>query len=251
MKNEKKRHSDWQLIFGISLVLLSAVIYFIHYLFFKDSHHVFIYLLGDIAFVPIEVLLVTLIIHRLLKKRERSIMLEKMNMLIGAFFSEAGTKLISYFSKCDSKISEIQNELLIGENWAAEQFSYVNECLSKHDYEVDYKNINLQELHDLLKEKRSFFLRLLENPYLLEHEQFTDLLWAVFHLTEELSHRENFNNLPETDSEHLAVDIRRIYVLLVNQWLEYMKHLKKMYPYLFSLAVRTNPFNKKASVIVR
>lgn len=251
MKSEKKKHPDWQIIFGISLVLLSALIYFIHYLNFRDSHHIFIYLLGDIAFVPIEVLLVTLIIHRLLKKREKSIMLEKMNMLIGAFFSEAGTELIGYFSKCDPKISKIQNELSVGESWAAEQFSSVNECLSKHDYTVDYKNIDLQELYDLLKEKRSFFLRLLENPHLLEHEQFTDLLWAVFHLTEELFHRESFSNLPETDSEHLAVDMRRVYVLLVNQWLEYMKHLKERYPYLFSLAVRTNPFNKKASVIVR
>ena len=249
MKDEKKKNRlDWQIVFGVSLVLLSAVIYFIHYLFFRDPHHIFIYLLGDVAFVPIEVLLVTLIIHRLLKKRERSIMLEKMNMLIGAFFSEAGTKLMGYFSKCDSKISEIQDKLLIGEGWAAEQFSSVSECLRKHGYEVDHKSIDLQEL---LKEKRSFFLQLLQNPYLLEHERFTDLLWAVFHLTEELSHRESFNNLPETDSEHLAVDIRRIYVLLVNQWLEYMKHLKETYPYLFSLAVRTNPFNKNASAVVR
>jgi len=33
--------------------------------------------------------------------------------------------------------------------------------------------------------------------------------------------------------------------------LAYMKHLKKEYPYLFSLAVRTNPFDPGASVEVR
>jgi len=35
------------------------------------------------------------------------------------------------------------------------------------------------------------------------------------------------------------------------QWLAYMKHLKKEYPYLFSLAVRTNPFDPDVSVAVK
>jgi hypothetical protein len=30
-----------------------------------------------------------------------------------------------------------------------------------------------------------------------------------------------------------------------------MKHLKENYPYLFSLAMRTNPFDADASVIVK
>lgn len=43
---------------------------------FSGPHHIFIYLVGDIAFVPIEVLLVTLIIHRLLETREKKAMLD-------------------------------------------------------------------------------------------------------------------------------------------------------------------------------
>jgi hypothetical protein len=31
----------------------------------------------------------------------------------------------------------------------------------------------------------------------------------------------------------------------------YMQHLKQNYPYLFSLAMRTNPFDANASAIVR
>jgi hypothetical protein len=60
------KHIKWQVLFGISLILLSALWYFIHYLIFHDTHHIFIYMIGDIAFIPIEVLLVTLIIHQLL-----------------------------------------------------------------------------------------------------------------------------------------------------------------------------------------
>jgi hypothetical protein len=92
---------------------------------------------------------------------------------------------------------------------------------------------------------------LLENPTLLEHEAFTELLQAVFHLTEELSYREDVLNLPDTDKEHLSGDIKRAYSMLVRQWLHYMKYLKYNYPYLFSLALRTNPFDRESSPIVK
>jgi hypothetical protein len=35
--------------------------------------------------------------------------------------------------------------------------------------------------------------------------------------------------------------------LLVTEWLSYMRHLSDSYPYLFSLAMRTNPFDPQAS----
>ncbi|MBW1689743.1 MAG: hypothetical protein JRI71_04650 [Deltaproteobacteria bacterium] len=59
------RGVSWQVILGFSLVLLSAVFYVLHFMIFTDAHHIFIYLVGDIAFVFIEVLLVTMIIHQM------------------------------------------------------------------------------------------------------------------------------------------------------------------------------------------
>jgi hypothetical protein len=99
--------------------------------------------------------------------------------------------------------------------------------------------------------KRNFMLRLLENPNLLEHETFTELLMAVFHLTEELGHRQSCSELCQADRNHFGGDIKRAYLLLIYEWLGYMKHLKQNYPYLFSLALRTNPFDPEASVEVR
>jgi hypothetical protein len=58
------------------------------------------------------------------------------------------------------------------------------------------------------------------------------------------------DGLPPTDLAHLSFDITRAYGLLVRQWLNYMEHLKDKYPYLFSLAMRTNPFDRNASAIV-
>jgi len=42
-----------------------------------------------------------------------------------------------------------------------------------------------------------------------------------------------------------------VFQLLVREWLTHMEHLKHDYPYLFSLAVRTNPFDPNASIEVK
>jgi hypothetical protein len=240
----------WQIILGLSLVVLSVIFYFIHYAIFRDSHHIFIYMIGDIAFVFVEVLLVTLIIHQLLSAREKRARLEKLNMVIGAFFSEIGAGLVTYFSDFDPKLESIKQELIVRPTWSEKEFSALSKRLKSYDYGVEIQKVELEYLRDFLIGKRDFLLRLLENPNLLEHESFTELLRAVFHLTEELQNREDISQLPDSDYEHLAGDIRRAYVLLVQHWLDYMKHLKDNYPYLFSLAMRTNPFDQTASPIV-
>ena len=81
-------------------------------------------------------------------------------------------------------------------------------------------------------------------------ESMEDYLEAIFHLTEELSHRSNVDDLPRPDHQHLSLDVKRASALLTREWLSHMEHLKSDYPYLFSLAVRTNPFDPAASVEV-
>ncbi|MBC8461790.1 MAG: hypothetical protein H8D67_27785 [Deltaproteobacteria bacterium] len=240
----------WQVFLGLFLVVLSIIFYLIHYAIFRDAHHIFLYLIGDIAFVFIEVLMVTLIIHRLLSEREKRSRLEKLTMVIGAFFSEVGTRLLAFFSDFDPKLDNIRKELIVTNNWSEKEFSKISKRLKNYNYEIETQKVNFEDLHSFLIEKKDFLLRLLENPNLLEHESFTDLLRAVFHLTEELVAREDIGKLPTSDYEHLAGDIKRAYILLVHQWLDYMKYLKDNYPYLFSLAMRTNPFDQEVSPVV-
>ena len=237
---------NWQLVLGLSLIALSALLYLLHYAIFRDAHHIFIYMVGDIAFVPIEVLMVTLIIHRLLTEREKRSMLKKLNMVIGAFFSEVGTHLFKSLYDFDAHAETIRKDLIVGTKWGKKDYSRTLKHLKKYDYSIDSQRSDLDALKSFLIEKRDFLLRLLENPNLLEHESFSELLWAVFHLTEELASREDFSNLPQTDLDHLSGDIKRAYVLLISQWLSYMQHLRIDYPYLFSLAIRTNPFDPQA-----
>jgi hypothetical protein len=243
--------SSWQLRLGIILVVLSAVVYAIHYAIFRDLHHIFLYLVGDIAFVFIEVLMVTLIIHELLSQRERRQRLEKMNMVIGAFFSEVGTSLLRYMAGWDPGLEGVRNRLQVTTLWTEEQFDQVEASLKGYAYRIDHEKLDVVDLRVFLASKADFLLRLLENPNLLEHESFSNLLMAVFHLTEELVARAQPASLPDSDRRHLAGDVERVYKQLVDRWLDYMKHLRSNYPYLFSLAVRTNPFDEDATAVVQ
>ncbi len=242
---------SWQVLLGIALIVLSAFVYFIHYLIFHDVHHIFIYFIGDVAFVFIEVLLVTLIIHQLLSQREKRTMLEKMNMVIGTFFSEVGTDLLQSFSRLDPHHDEVRNHLSGTKSFTDQEFLNVSRYLKSCDCVIKSERKDMEILKRFLVGKRDFLLRLLENPNLLEHDSFTNLLWAVFHLTDELSHRRDIMKIPEKDHEHLAGDVKRAYSLLLSEWLDYMKHLKDNYPYLFSLAMRINPFDVSVTPEVR
>jgi hypothetical protein len=249
METDKiKKIFSWQVLFGLALISISIIIYLIHYSIFHDAHHIFIYMIHDLAFMPIEVLFVSLIIHKMLNSREHKIKLKKLNMVIGAFFSEVGTDLIEYIAAFDPFRNDIQNKVIINDTWTEKEFTKTNFYLRLHQYEIEIDKENILPLRTLLTDKRSFLLDLLGNPNLLEHDDFTDLLWAVFHLTEELVHRKKFNICTTEDLDHIRGDIKRVYCLLVKGWLAYMKHLKKDYPYLYSLAVRTNPFDPNAKV---
>lgn len=244
----KKR--NWYILIGVLMVLLSGVAYGIHYMIFRDVHHIFIYMVGDIAFVFLEVLLVSLIIHQLLTERDKRVALEKMNMVIGSFFSQFGNRLLEIFCSIDETREGKAEQCRLAGKWSDRDFVRAEEKAADLDFKVETDVADLEAMKKLLLENRDFMLRLLENPLLLEHESFTDLLWAVFHLTEELASRTRLEGLPESDRAHLAGDIERAYTRLYRQWLGYMLHLKNAYPYLFSLAVRTNPFDPEASPVV-
>ena len=187
----------------------------------------------------------------MLAKREIESKLEKLNMVIGVFFSEVGMKLLSTFTGYDPNFEKIREELVVKATWTDANFLIASKDLRNYDYGVGIHKVDLENMKTFLLDKRGFLVGLLENPVLLEHQSFTDLLRAVFHVLEELSSRDNLTDLPESDKAHLEGDIKRAYNFLINEWLDYMKYLKVNYPYLFSLAMRTNPFDRSASVIVK
>ncbi len=241
------KNLNWRIVIGVLLIVLSAIVYSFHFLIFRDPHHIFIYLVGDIGFVFIEVLLVTLIIDQLFHQREKRSLLHKLNMIIGVFFSEGGSELLRMLSEYDPQVERIRMDLVGKDQWSPQGFSETSQRIRSYQFKMESQRGGLEGLRDFLREKKDFFLRILENPNLLEHEKFTDTLWAVLHLAEELTCRKRLQNLPPTDYAHLAGDLGRAYQSLISEWLNYMFHLRTHYPYLFSLAIRTNPFDPKAT----
>ena len=244
-----KRYSIYLILAGL-FMLTSALLYSIHYLFFRDTHHIFIFMVGDLAFLPLEVFLVVIIIERLLTRREKRALLQKLNMVVGAFFSEVGTELLHRLHRCFDRHVKIQLQLTVNQNWTHADFKKAIAFADAIEDEPHCHDTDLEELRTFLIEKRGFLLRLLENPNLLEHDHFTALLWATFHLDEELAAKPSTSGLPEADLKHIGSDIRRVYGHLAAEWLAYAEHLQANYPYLFSLVLRTQPFQEHPSPVV-
>lgn len=246
-----KKHLNWMLSISLLLIIASALTYTVHYLIFRDLHHIFIYMIGDFGFLFLDVLLVILLIERLLSRREKRSIMNKLNMVIGTFFSEVGLELLRKFSNFVINSQNLERQLEISPDWEKKDFKKAMGAVQNFPYEIKTDKSSLLEIREFLLSKRPFLMRLLENPNLLEHERFTDLLWAVFHLTEELVFRgELLGDLPDTDCEHLNIDLRRAYSKLTIEWISYTAHLKESYPFLYSLAARVNPMNPQASPVV-
>jgi hypothetical protein len=241
----------WETTVGLSLIGLSAVFFIAQIKIFHSTRDTFFYFLQDLAFLPIQVLLVTIILDQLLILREKQNMLRKLNMVIGAFFTEAGVDLLRILSEFEAFPQQLGRELIISGEWGNKRFASAINIFTAHKHRIEVRVERLERLRHFLLEKREFLLVQLENPILLEHDAFTNLLLAAFHLVDELAHRQDMAGLPESDYQHLAGDIQRVYKLLIIEWFGYMKRLKEDYPYLFSLAVRTNPFDAHASAIVK
>jgi len=243
---------SWRIWLAILLIIISFVLFLIiweTYTIRRDDE-VFLFF-ETLAFLPIEVLLVTIVIDGLLKSKDRQTRLEKMSMVIETFFSETGIELIRQFLRFDKEAGKIRQDLNVAQEWTDGQYRNAKKSLDRYDFGISYDSGDISQLRDFTMQKRQFLLTLLANPNLLEHESFTELLRATFHLIEELVERKDLKSLSAADKIHLAGDMKRAYALLIGEWLDYMLHLKHNYPYLYSLAVRTNPFNPDASAEIR
>ncbi len=232
------------------LLVLSITIYAIDYLVFGHAPEIAAGFLGNFAFLPIYVLFVTMVIEQVIRERERSVIRQNLNMVIGLFFSEAGSDLLRILGGFLENGAELLSRLKVTPSWSRKDFTDAGAFLKRFELKMDSRRSDLVSLREFLSEKKRFLLGLLENPNLLEHDAFTDLLWAVSHLVQELEARKSLAGLPDSDLKHLSGDIQRAYSHLIKEWLVYMQHLKSDYPYLYSLAVRMNPMDPDASAEV-
>lgn len=246
-----KSKYNWRIGFGIILIVISFFVYFIHYLIFKDLHHIMIYLIGDIAFLFLEIFIVTLIIERFITEREKKIMLSKLNVVLGAFFGEIGIKFLDNFSCYVKDLKILKDKLKIKSDWDKDNFKITFKEIEDFKYELCLNRENFESIKKFLMLKREFLVQLMGNPNLIEHDRFTELLLSLFHLCEELESRENLQTIPDSDFEHIKNDFKRAYFNMIREWIYYVQHLQNTYPFLFSFFIRKNPFNEDISITVK
>lgn len=235
-----KKHT---LILGIFLIGLSVLLHVLHIIIFKDAHHLMKFLVADIAFIPLEVFFVSLVLDQLIEKREHRQTVKKINMLVGLFYQELGNDLLSMIVSVDNSISF--EDTKVNMQWDDQKYLNLRNTITKHIYKIDIKKLDLLAVDVLIREYQPMIMNLITNEALFEHAQFTEVLMSVSHLSEELRHRP-LSNLSKHDFSHIKIDMERVYKNLAIVWVDYLKYLQSEYPYLYRSAVTNNPFDLRA-----
>lgn len=238
---------------GLALFLLSfsTGMYLLHFLLFRDAHHIFLYLVGDIAFLGVDALLVYFVLDRLLNAREKQAARKRLNILAGLFFADIGANLFNVFLDMQKDGCTCEQQYCVQESWTHRDFVAAAKSLQSAKLVFVYVPEKMLHLRELLSTKQEMLIRILENPGLHEHEAFSDVLLAVFHLTEELLRRTDLVHNDKTDQEHLMNDVRRAFTHLAQLWLEYMEHLREHYKYLYLYNIKNRQFNFERNLEVK
>jgi hypothetical protein len=231
---------------GIIFLLLffSCVVYFIQFLIFHRPEETAFYFFEDLGFVPISVLLVTLGLNTVLVRREKLALLEKVGIVVNEFFAEAGTEILLALLPFLSDRENIAVRLQPRTEWTDKDFFAAKAYIQKSEIRIRLEGNDLTALAEVLARNTPHILRLFENSGLLEHDSFTDMLWAIYHIHDELRSRESLDMLRDSDLRHLQTDIQRGCRLLLLEWIDAMKNMRVRYPYLYSLAVRKSPIGE-------
>ncbi len=242
-----KEHKQ-TLLLGAILIGLSIILHLVHYAIFRDIHHIMIFLISDIAFIPLEVFFVSVVLERIIEKRDERLVTKKLNMLIGLFYQEIGNYVLTHLASADDDLRSDNFDATIDFNWDEHKYEKLSKCIMAHQYHVNMSKVNLTELDEQLTLHKSLIVNLISNPTIHEHGPFSEVLMSLFHLADELKHRP-IETLDESDLDHLKVDTERVYKSLSEEWVSYMSHLQVDYPYLFLTAVKNNPFDMRSSKI--
>ena len=227
---------------GAVLFALSGVLYFINYLMFGDSHHLFVVFAEELAYMPIYIFIILVVAEKALSSREKQEIARKTNALVGTFFTEVGYELIRITTRFDKDCEKVKSELKNIENWDAAKRKAFIASVEQHKYCAPKGTEDLVIIKDLMLRNKEFMLDLMSNTNLIKKDEFSELLLAVNHILEEFRTRAEISTFDSSDIGHLHVDVERAYRRLMSSWVMYMMHLEKEYPYLYKLALRVNPF---------
>ncbi|MGL5381472.1 hypothetical protein [Clostridium sp.] len=242
--NSKIKINNLSLI--LILIFLSLALYTIHYLLFKNIYATISTVLFSIAFTPLQAVINTQIINKILIQRDKVKKEKKLEMLVENFYSQIGTDLLKLFTNSDSNLSSITVITLDNNCLEDNYFQCLSSALSSYNYSINESDINFDTLYTILNSNINVFMDLLNNPILDEDTSFTDTLNSLVHLKKELEFRYIDSNLDEKEKQHIMKDLNLTYSLLSKEWIKYIDRLSKLYPDIYVKELIYSPFHLKS-----
>lgn len=234
-----KKHTTLFTVIG--LFVMSAVLYAIQLGIFSDPNSTLFYMLQDWAFLPVQIALVTIVVGTIINEKEKSERLSKTIIIASAFFHDFGCQLLHEVIHTLDRESEIP-DLNIDESWEEKDFCRALKEIRDWNPVMSVNSINLMKLKHVLQERRLSILVISSNPVLLDHEDFSDMLMNIFHMSDELNARDDFENMSDAERTHLNTDMGRLFIALSINWMCHMQHMQSEYPALYLLEARNSPF---------
>ena len=244
MKNKPLFHKLTlkQIIF--LLLLFSALMYVIHYLIFRDFHHIAIFFVHDVAFLPLEVILVSLGFDRLIEKTGQEEARSKLSIIETLFFDESGGELLRYLSRFDPNASQLRAIVQVTVDWTPVDYINAKRRLNAHSFRLDVEQIDFFGLHDHLNKRHEYYLHILENPALTQSHEFTELVMKLYLLWEELHQRTDLRHLNPGEQQMLAGLLSEIYQELTEYWIDNAHNHCVHNPYRVRRLIMDNPFTE-------
>lgn len=208
------------------LLAISACIYGMQILIFKDVRNTEFYIFQDMAFIPISIAITTVVVGELLDINNKRDSRQKTRMLTSTFFSDIGFELMSMLAL----VSNIDETLLqtINDSDLSEQDKI--SAIKNSGFTVNADMGIYTIISDVIIASKTDILILSSNPMLYDHEYFSDLLWELLHLMDEFRLRGDYVKLTPNDLTELNSDFAQVLELLLINWVVNAKYLKETYP---------------------
>ena len=204
----------------ILLICTSAALYVLHYLIFRDLHHIGIFFLHDLAGMPLEVILVTLFFDRIIEKAHEEENQSKLSIIETLFFNESGGNMLRYLSAFDTNFPQLAEILRVSMDWKSADYQNAKVRVKGYSFHLDVDKVDFFGLHYHLDERHAYYRNILENPALTQSSEFTEMVMKIYLIWEELDCRTDLYNLDPEEKHYLGELLTEIYEELVEYWLD-------------------------------
>lgn len=228
-RREEKRRKTQRTI--LILVVAAIVVYGFQILIFHDPETTAFYIFQDMAFIPISIAITTVVVGQILDAQEKKDSRMKTRMLKSSFFTGLGVQLMGALFEASEVDEEVLDIVLMKEKMDPEE---AMRKLRVDKITIDIGQEDYCKIRSMVRAYETELLVISSNPLLLDQEDFTYLLYGIFHLIDEFRLRGDYENLSSDDIEHFNDDFCKVLRLLLLNWIGNIEYLHERFPNFYN-----------------